>query len=368
MKRVAIHPAPAPAHAYDVIIEPGVLNDIASLLRDHAPAARYAMITDDTVRELHAERVYAQLCDAGLDVKLYSFPAGEPYKTRATWTSLSDGLSADGFGRDACVLAMGGGVVGDLGGFVAATYLRGVPCVQIPTTLLSMLDASVGGKTGVDTEHGKNLIGSFHQPLLVVIDPTVVWTQEPADMIAGAAEAVKHGAIIDAEYLMWIEAHADALKACDGDALTHLITRSVEIKASIVARDPFEQGERAILNFGHTVGHAVERATHYAMSHGHAVACGMVAEARLGERAHITGSGTADTIARVLSALGLPTAIPSDVDRGEIEAYSASDKKNRGGRVRYVALEEIGRVARSADGGFTLELSVVIDGGGPGLT
>jgi 3-dehydroquinate synthase len=341
--------------AYDAVISAGALTHLARLVREAAPAQRYALITDDVVRELHTERVYEELRDAGLQVDLYSFPAGEPYKTRETWAYLCDRMSADGIGRDACVIAMGGGVVGDIGGFVAATYLRGIPCVQVPTTLLSMLDASIGGKTGVDTQHGKNLIGSFHQPALVVMDPTVVWTQEYADMIAGTAEAVKHGAIMDAEYLQWIDEHAGALRDSDTDMLSRLVVCSVELKSQIVARDPFERGERAILNFGHTIGHALESATHYQMSHGHAIARGMVAESLLGETLGVTTAGTSDRIRSSLERLGLPTDVPEDVDPDDIARLASADKKNRAGRTRYVLLEQIGAVARTPDGQWTWE-------------
>ncbi|MEO5509010.1 MAG: 3-dehydroquinate synthase [Longimicrobiales bacterium] len=361
-RHIRIKPAATPPHAYDAVIGAGVLPKLAELVRDAAPAARYALITDDVVNELHTERVHEELRAGGLDVMLYSFPSGEPYKTRETWSYLSDRMSADGLGRDACVIAMGGGVVCDVGGFVAATYLRGVPCVQVPTTLLSMLDASIGGKTGVDTDHGKNLIGSFHQPRLVVMDPSVVWTQEYADMIAGAAEAVKHGAIMDAEYLTWIDENASALKESDTDILTQLVVCSVERKSEIVERDPFEHGERAILNFGHTVAHALELATHYRVSHGHAVSRGMVAEARIGERLGVTAAGTTSHIKNSLERLGLPTDMPKEISVEQLIGHAAGDKKNRAGRTRCVLLECVGRVARAPDGGWTWDVGSDLSG------
>jgi 3-dehydroquinate synthase len=351
-----ITPELPPPRAYDAAIGAGALTRLAELVRDAAPAARYALITDDVVLELHTERVCEELRGAGLEVQLYSFPAGEPYKTRETWSYLCDRMSADGLGRDSCVIAMGGGVVGDVGGFVAATYLRGVQCVQVPTTLLSMLDASIGGKTGVDTEYGKNLVGSFHQPRLVVMDPTVVWTQEYADMIAGSAEAVKHGAIMDAEYLAWIDENAGALRECDTDVLTQLVVCSVERKSEVVQRDPYEQGERAILNFGHTVAHALELATHYSMSHGHAVAIGMVAEAGVGERLGVTEAGTSDRLRTSLERLGLPTRIPEDISAERVAELAAGDKKSRAGRLRCVLLERVGCVAQPTAAEWTWDL------------
>lgn len=356
MRKISVAPAAVGPVVYDVVIGAGVLTQLPALLGHVAPAQRYALITDDVVRELHGDRMHGALRDAGVAVDLFSFPAGEPYKTRDVWAYLSDRMNAAGMGRDTCLVAFGGGVVCDVGGFVAATFLRGIPCVQVPTTLLSMLDASIGGKTGVDTEHGKNLIGAFHQPRLVVMDPSVVWTQELSDLLAGAAEAVKHGAIVDVSYIDWIVANARALSSLDSDILTRLVERSVEIKSAIVGRDPLEQGERAVLNFGHTIAHALERATHYAMSHGHAVGRGMVVEARIGEILGVTESGTSVRIADALQSLGLPIDIPTDLDHTEILEHTRSDKKARAGKTRYVLLERVGAVARVEGGAWTWEV------------
>jgi 3-dehydroquinate synthase len=330
-----------------------MLHSLPALLASAAPAARYALITDEVVAELHGDRVLTHLREAGLQVDAYSFPAGEPYKTRDVWSYLTDAMNTAGMGRDACVVALGGGVVCDVGGFVASTFLRGIPCVHVPTTLLSMLDASIGGKTGVDTDHGKNLVGSFHQPKLVVMDTSVVWTQEAADLIAGSAEAVKHGAIVDPQYFEWIIANAASMLHSHTDVVTRLVQRSVEIKADIVGRDPHEQGERAILNFGHTIAHALEHVTHYAMSHGHAVARGMVAEARIGEAMGVTARGTSRRVAFALDALGLPSDVPAEIDPVEIMNATRSDKKARLGKTRYVLLEHIGSVARDRANAWT---------------
>jgi 3-dehydroquinate synthase len=357
LKTIPVTPAPVTPVTYDVVIDAGIITQLPALLSRAAPAQRYAMITDEVVRELHGDRVCASLRDAGVEVDVFSFPAGEPYKTREVWTYLSDRMNDAVMGRDACVIALGGGVVCDVGGFVAATFLRGVPCVQVPTTLLSMLDASIGGKTGVDTSHGKNLIGAFHQPRLVVMDPSVLWTQELSDLLAGAAEAVKHGAIVDAQYFDWIAANAPSLKLLDTSVLSLLVERSVEIKAAVVGRDPLEQGERAVLNFGHTIAHALERATLYAMSHGHAVARGMVVEARVGEALGVTERGTSVRIADALHALGLPSDVPAELDADAILEHTRSDKKARAGKARYVLLERIGAVARDASSqGWTWEV------------
>src|SRR6185312_7677005 len=215
----------------------------------------------------------------GANVQLFEFPAGEWNKTRETWARLSDRLLEHQFGRDSAVIALGGGVVGDVAGFVAATYLRGIPYVQVPTSLLAMIDSSIGGKTGVDVTAGKNLIGAFHQPRLVVADLDVLSSLPRSQLAAGIAEAVKHGVIADAEYFAFLEATPDAILRGDAAAVERLVTRSIEIKAAVVAEDEREMGRRAILNFGHTVGHAIEATVKYDMLHGEAVAIGMAYEA-----------------------------------------------------------------------------------------
>src|SRR5690606_11333108 len=291
---------------------------------------------------LHGEPLRRALEAAGLPAELLVHAAGETSKTRATWSALTDGLLTKAFDRDTCVVALGGGVTGDLAGFVAATYLRGVPVVQVPTSLLAMVDASVGGKTAVDTAHGKNLVGAFHPPRLVVVDPLVLRTLPVTELRAGAAEMVKHAAIADVRYLDRIRTAAAGLcaDAERGSAgLGELIERSIEIKAGVVGRDPLEQGERAVLNFGHTLGHALERELAYDIPHGHAVAIGMVLAARVGEVLDITAGGTSDMLADALRTLGLPVSLPGDVARGRLLAAAATDKKARAGRLRFVLLE-----------------------------
>ena len=356
MNRVRVTPEPAQPTAYDVIIEAGSLSRLAQHIQTAAPATRYALITDSTVKSLHGDRVLTELRGGGLRVDAFAFPSGERYKTAGVWESLIDRMVTAGFGRDACVIALGGGVVGDVAGFVAATYHRGIPCVQVPTTLLSMLDAAIGGKTGVDARAGKNLIGSFLQPKLVLMDPTVLWTQRQPDLVAGAAEAVKHGAIADAAYLQWIGDNAIAIRRSDAQALEQLVQRSVEIKAAVVSRDAHEKGERAVLNFGHTIAHALEAATHYEMSHGHAVARGLVVESAIGESLGVTAEGTTSQIINSLALLGLTHEIPRKLSADRVLPLTTTDKKARNGRARYVLLERIGQVAREADGAWTWDV------------
>ncbi|MBW3572662.1 MAG: 3-dehydroquinate synthase [Gemmatimonadetes bacterium] len=340
--RVKVALPQASSRGYEVLVGPGLFCSLASILSRFCPAHRYAVVTDDRVAELYAVRLSRMLHGAGYRTDVFAFTSGEAQKSRETWALVSDAMLEAGCGRDTALLAFGGGVPGDLGGFVAATYMRGLPYVQVPTSLLAMIDASVGGKTGVDTPAGKNLVGAFHQPHCVVIDPELLQTLPDAHLRAGLAEAVKHGAIADAEYLRWIEQNADALLAGDPQALARLIVRSVEIKAEIVARDENESGPRKLLNFGHTIAHAVEAVSGYAMLHGEAVAVGMVEEARIGERSGVTVAGTAARLRALLGRLGLPTSLPLGYAADEVVGWTRSDKKARQGRVEYALIQDIG--------------------------
>jgi len=273
------------AGEYPVIIEPGGLDRVGELAARHLDGRRIALISDATVAGLYADAVEASLRGAALTVDTYTFPAGEASKTRSSWERLTDTMLADGFGRDSAVVALGGGVTGDLAGFVAATYMRGIPVLQLPTSIVAMVDSAVGGKTGVDTSAGKNLVGAFHPPVAVLIDPEVVRTLDEAQRSDGWVEAVKHGAIVDADYFERMVTDAPALVAGEAGATGRAVRRSVEIKAEVVAADEFESGRRMILNFGHTIGHAVENlAGYHDLLHGECVAIGMVVAAELSAR------------------------------------------------------------------------------------
>jgi 3-dehydroquinate synthase len=354
-RRIHVIVTPQPLHGYDIVVEAGVLDELPERVAAAAPAARYAVIVPDDLAGSYGARVVAALHTSGLDAALLEFPAGEANKTRATWAALTDRLLELRFGRDSCVIAVGGGVAGDLAGFVAATYMRGVPLVQVPTTLLAMVDASVGGKTGVDTDAGKNLIGAFHAPRLVLADPLVLATLPPADFRAGMAEAVKHGAILDRDYFEWIEANVDAVLALQSAPLEELVARSADLKARVVMDDPYEHGARAALNFGHTIGHALELQSDYELRHGHAVAIGMVVEAAAGEAARITEPGTRTRIAQLLARLQLPVS-PNLVDAGALLDVLPLDKKARRGRPRFVLPARIGALARPPGDAWTFEL------------
>jgi len=356
-ERLAVRVPARSGAFYEVLVAEGLLDRLGETCHVAAPAHRYAVVSDARVAELYGERVLAAFAREDLDADLYDFPEGESSKTRARWVSLTDALLEAGHGRDSVVVALGGGVTGDLAGFVAATYLRGVPHVQVPTSLLAMVDSSVGGKTGVDATAGKNLVGVFHHPSLVVADPSVLATLERRHVAAGLAEAVKTAAVADADLLGWMDERSGDLLRAEATSIGTLVRRCVALKGEVVGRDPEESGRRAVLNFGHTVGHALEHLSGYDLLHGEAVAAGMRVEARLGELLGVTRSGTADRLAGLLDAFGHRSRPERARRAEEVLVAAAVDKKGRGGAVRTVLLAEPGRVARTSDGAFTHPLA-----------
>ncbi|MEE9470854.1 MAG: 3-dehydroquinate synthase [Gemmatimonadota bacterium] len=342
--------------AYEVRVQRGGFDDLATLCLRAAPAHRYAIIADSRVAALYGQRALAAFEREGSPAQLFAFPAGEWNKTREEWARLSDEMLAAGLGRDAVVVALGGGVTGDLAGFVAATYMRGLPLVQVPTTLLAMLDSSVGGKTGLDRHEAKNPIGTFHQPRLVLIDPDLLGSLPAFELASGLAEAVKTAAIADEGLFAWLEAEAMALRTADLDLLTELIGRAVAIKAKVVEEDPQEAGRREVLNFGHTIGHALEALGGYAVLHGEAVASGMRIEGRLGELMEVTEIGTAERLAALLTACGLDRPVEEEYSAEQLLEAARSDKKARVGAIRCVLLRRIGEVAGGKDGVFSHEI------------
>lgn len=325
--------------SYPVHVAPGALGRLEEILAERLAGRRVVLIADAGV---YALLQAGRLGRAPWTGAALTFPPGEASKTRDEWARLTDAMLADGYGRDAGIVALGGGVAGDLAGFVAATYMRGLPYVQAPTSLLAMLDASVGGKTGVDTPQGKNLIGAFHPPTAVLADPRALRTLPEREYRGGMAEAVKHGLIADAAYFAWMEREVDALLARDEAALTRLVRRSVEIKAEVVSGDEREAGRRAILNAGHTVAHALEHATAYGLPHGEAVALGLVAECALAEALDVAPAGLGERVAALLRRLGLPVRLAAPLAAERLVGAMASDKKNRGARVRFALPNALG--------------------------
>ena len=325
--------------SYPVYVEPGVLARLGDLVERHLPRRRVALVADESVFRLLRD---GRLAGARWEGTALTFPPGERSKTRETWSRLTDELLRLGIGRDGGIVALGGGVAGDLAGFVAATYMRGIPYLQVPTTLLAMLDASVGGKTGVDTPEGKNLIGAFHPPAAVLADPLVLATLPDRDYRAGLAEAVKHGLIADREYFTWLESGADALAAREPAALQHLVRRSVEIKAEVVSEDEREGGRRAILNAGHTVAHALEQASDFRLPHGEAVGLGLVAEAALATGLGLATPEAGARVAALLERLGMTTRVREELAEDRVLAAMASDKKNRAGGIRFALPRGVG--------------------------
>jgi 3-dehydroquinate synthase len=341
--------------SYDVIVGQDVLGSLPALLRERCPATRYAVIADHKVAELVWPRVSASLREARLEAVLLHFPPGEWNKSRGQWEELTDAMLAAHIGRDGAVVALGGGVAGDLAGFVAATYLRGIPWVQVPTSLLAMIDSSVGGKTGVDAPAGKNLVGAFHQPRFVLADVAVLATLPAAHVSAGMAEALKHGIIADADYFASLEDPAGCF-ARDADTLEAVVRRSVAIKAAVVSEDERESGRRQVLNFGHTIGHAIETLSGFDLLHGEAVAIGMTLEAALAERLGIAARGLGALVRQAVERYRLPAQAPAGIAPERILEAMRGDKKVRGGRIRFALPSRIGAMAQSDDGAWTVEI------------
>ncbi|MFT3898064.1 MAG: 3-dehydroquinate synthase [Thermomonas sp.] len=329
---------------YAIRIGAGLLGDADALL---APMrGRHALVVGDAnVAPLYAARVVDALRSRdGIVVGECVLPAGEEAKRLPQFERVLQALADLGATRDACVYALGGGVVGDLAGFAAACWMRGIDCVQLPTSLLAMVDSSVGGKTGLDLDAGKNLVGAFHPPVAVFADTDALRTLPPRELRAGFAEVVKYGAIRDEGFLDWLGAHADALLGHDDLALAEAIARSCRHKAAIVERDPFERGERALLNFGHTFGHAIEAGQGYAgLNHGEAVAVGMVLAARLSARLGMADEADADRLAALLARFGLPIALPPRLEPEALLARMRLDKKATAAGLRFVLWRGPGR-------------------------
>ena len=330
------------SRSYRIVVASGALQSVGQRLRELPLGTRAALVSDGAVMRLYGKTVVANLEAAGFTVTTIDVPEGEAAKTLAVAQHCWDQLLTAGLDRTSTVLALGGGAVGDVAGFVAATYMRGVNFVQLPTTVLAQVDASVGGKTAIDHPLGKNMIGAFHQPRLVVVDPAVARTLPERKFRSGLAEIVKHGIVLDADYFAELERDLAPLAARDLPVLERIIGGSCRLKASVVERDEREAELRHVLNYGHTIGHALEAATGYARyAHGEAVALGIVAEARLARRLGIAGDETTARQERMLEALGLPVRAPA-IDVESVVSAIARDKKAKDGRVPFVLAPRIG--------------------------
>ncbi|MBV2182398.1 MAG: 3-dehydroquinate synthase [Castellaniella sp.] len=329
-----------PGGHYPIHIGRGRLDTLADSIP--ADATSVAVVTNTTVAGLYGDRVRAALAATGKAVHWVELPDGEQYKTWDSLNRIFDALLGAALDRKSVLVALGGGVVGDICGFAAACYMRGVRFMQVPTTLLAQVDSSVGGKTAINHPLGKNMIGAFYQPQAVEIDPQVLATLPAREISAGLAEVIKYGMIADADFFAWCETHAQALRALDADAIEHAVRRSCELKAWVVSQDERESGLRAILNFGHTFGHAIESGLGYGhWLHGEAVGCGMVLAAELSVRVSGLDRAVADRIRALVEAIGCPTQAP-DLGAGRWFDLMRVDKKNEGHRIRYVLLSELG--------------------------
>ncbi len=342
-------------NCYEILIGPGVLSRVAVDLAENGIAHWYTLITDSNVVDLYGKTLLKDLESALGNTKMIVFPAGEKNKNRKNKVLIEDRMLDFGFGRDCAVIALGGGVVGDLAGFVAATYMRGIPCIQVPTSLVACVDSSVGGKTAVDTPHGKNLIGSFHHPWRVYADTDTLKTLEPKHISEGLAEVIKYGVIMSSGFFSYLEENIEKIFKLDDSALLDITEISCRIKAEVVGEDEKERNLRKILNFGHTVGHAIEQLSEYTISHGEAVSLGMVIE---GEIALEKTGWTEEDQQRLLQLLKkarLPVEMPEEISTAEITEVMKIDKKARRGMMELSLPERIGKM-RKIDGSYGIRV------------
>lgn len=345
MTRITVRLDAPRDRSYAVEIRPGLFSSLPDLLTGDARGGRIFIITDTTVARLYARALLRRLPESTATPLMLVVPPGERSKNERTAYRLQSRLLREGIRRDSLIVAIGGGVVGDLAGFVAATVLRGVRFVQVPTTLLAQVDSSVGGKVGIDHPAGKNLIGAFHQPRAVYCDPLVLRTLAPREFRNGLAEVIKIAAALDPDFFAAIEANAPRLSRTNSRMLTTLIATSVGLKAAVVESDEREAGLRATLNLGHTIGHALEASAAYALRHGEAVAIGLATEARIAEEMNLLRAHDRDRLITTLRKAGLPTELPGNLRKSAFIKALALDKKGDAAGPRFVLLRSIGRSA-----------------------
>lgn len=333
---------PSMHNSYEIEISYGMITDpkFASSMANYG--SRFAIITDDKVAVLHGEKLKKHLTSQGLETYVFSFPNGEKFKTRQTKERIEDQMLEQGLGRDTCIIAMGGGIATDLGGYVASTYCRGIPLIMIPTSLLGMIDASIGGKTGVNVPQGKNLIGCIYQPKKVCIDLSLLSTLPANELKNGSVEMIKHGLIACESYFEYLEKHLDGFFDLESCILEKAIAESCRIKQSIIQEDEKENGKRHLLNFGHTIGHAIENLTDYSISHGQAVALGLIVESYLAMQLGFLEKNCFERIHRIFDIHKIPYKLFSKLAPEKMIHAMAWDKKSLKGKPRFVILQNIG--------------------------
>ena len=344
---------------YDILIGNGLLSQLGGYVKTLEKIQTVALVSETTVYPLFGQAAEKSLADAGFQVKSFVFPAGEASKCADTYLKLLTFLARNHLTRTDAIVALGGGVVGDLAGFAAATYLRGIDFIQIPTTLLAQVDSSIGGKTGVDFDSYKNMVGAFHMPRLVYMNLDTLQTLDARQYYSGFAEIMKHGLIKDAKYYEWLISNMYEICERDPETLLSMIKRSCEIKKEVVENDPTEQGERALLNFGHTIGHAIEKNSGFQMLHGECVALGCVAAAYISWKKELIEMEEYYEIRDMFVPFNLPISA-DDLDVAKIVALTKSDKKMRGGKIRFVLLDRIGH-ARIDDTVTDEEMTAAIE-------
>ena len=328
--------------SYPIYIGSGLLKQ-SELFKPWITGKSVFVVTNTTVGPLYSQSLIQTISIDAKSVHEIVLPDGESYKDWITLQKIFDALLTYGADRKSVLIALGGGVIGDMVGFAAASFMRGIRFIQVPTTLLAQVDSSVGGKTGINHPLGKNMIGAFHQPVAVIADLDTLKSLPPRELSAGLAEVIKHGAIADAKFFDWIEAHRQELLNCDSNAMSHAVERSCEIKSAVVAADEKESGIRAILNFGHTFGHAIESGLGYGeWLHGEAVGCGMVMAADLSSRLGYLNAEEVSRIKKLIAAMGLPDSAPK-LGNDRFFDLMRIDKKSEGGEIRYITLEKIGK-------------------------
>ncbi len=334
------------SRAYPIIIQEGLISGIGANLGKKGIAGRFLLISDDRVAAHYGGKVLTSLREAGLTADILTFPKGEASKNLDTIKDLTSRLARIGADRKTCLIALGGGVTGDIAGFTASIYMRGIPYIQVPTSLLAQVDSSVGGKTGVDIPEGKNLVGTFNQPRIVYIDPDILYTLPRREILNGLAEIIKYSVIYDSTFFAYLEKNRDQILGLDTGVVAEIIGRCCRIKAEVVAVDEKESGLRRILNYGHTLGHAMEAASDYLLSHGMAVALGMISVNRIAVLKSLLSEEEAKRIRGLVADFGLPVKLPPDFNLSgqDVKSRLKTDKKAVAGRSVFILPESIGKV------------------------